>query len=82
MGNFLTKLTSRKFIACVVGVIIGIAIAFGVDISTVNTVTGAVVSVASVMSYIIMEGKIDANRVAQTIEVVQDAVETINEEGE
>ena len=33
---------------------------FGLDESTISSVAGAVVSVASVVSYIINEGKVDA----------------------
>ena len=33
---------------------------FGLDESTISSVAGAVVSVASVVSYIITEGKLDA----------------------
>ena len=57
-----SKLTSRKFWACVVGIIIGIATTFGVDESTVATVSGAVVSAASIVAYITGEAFVDASR--------------------
>lgn len=54
------KLSSRKLWAAVAGVFTGLAMAFGLDENTVNTVAGAVVSVVSVVAYILAEGKIDA----------------------
>lgn len=54
------KLSSRKFWAAMAGIITGLAMVFGLDESTISSVAGAVVSVASVASYIITEGKVDA----------------------
>ncbi|MBQ8974244.1 MAG: hypothetical protein IJ072_00800, partial [Oscillospiraceae bacterium] len=58
--DFLTKLSSRKLWALVLGVIAGLALIFGVDEGVINTVAGAVVAASSVVSYIVTEGKIDA----------------------
>ena len=52
MQNFLKKLTSRKFLAALM--------VFGVDETTISTVAGAVTTVASVVSYIMSEGMVDA----------------------
>ena len=60
------KLSSRKLWAAVVGIITGLAMVFGLDESTINSVAGAVVSVASVVAYIITEGKVDAANVKRT----------------
>ena len=60
MQNFLKKLTSRKFLAALAGVATGLAMAFGVDETTISTVAGAVTTVASVVSYIMSEGMVDA----------------------
>ena len=60
MQNFLKKLTSRKFLAALAGVATGLAIVFGVDETTISTVAGAVTTVASVVSYIMSEGMVDA----------------------
>lgn len=60
MQNFLKKLTSRKFLAALAGVATGLAMVFGVDETTVSTVAGAVTTVASVVSYIMSEGMVDA----------------------
>ncbi len=60
MQNFLKKLTSRKFLAALAGVATGLAMVFGVDETTISTVAGAVTMVASVVSYIMSEGMVDA----------------------
>ena len=60
MQNFLKKLTSRKFLAALAGVATGLAMGFGVDETTISTVAGAVTTVASVVSYIMSEGMVDA----------------------
>ena len=60
MQNFLKKLTSRKFLAALAGVATGLAMVFGVDETTISTVAGAVTTVASVVSYIMSEGRVDA----------------------
>lgn len=59
------KLSSRKLWAAIAGVITGLAMVFGLDENTISSVAGAVVSVASVVSYIITEGKVDAAGVKQ-----------------
>lgn len=76
----LKKLTSRKLIACVVGVVIGLVELFGLDESVITTVAGAVTAVGSVVTYIITEGCVDAAAVslAQTAaEQVTEAVEAV-----
>ena len=60
MQNFLKKLTSRKFLAALAGVATGLAMVFRVDETTISTVAGAVTTVASVVSYIMSEGMVDA----------------------
>ena len=75
MKAFMKKLTSRKFLTCVAGVVLGVCMVFGLDESAVNTIAGAVTSVASVIIYIYSEGKIDAAAVDMIVEVVEE-VET------
>lgn len=60
MEKFLKKLSSRKFLAAVAGFVAGLAIVFGLDENTISAVSGAVVSMMSVITYIITEGKVDA----------------------
>ncbi|MCD8119759.1 MAG: hypothetical protein LUE29_09840 [Lachnospiraceae bacterium] len=75
MKSFLTRLTSRKFIASMLGVILGIAVTFGVDGSTVTNVMGIITSAASIVSYIITEGKVDAASVGNIIDYIEVAEE-------
>lgn len=77
MKTLKEKLTSRKFLAAVAGLIAGLAMVFGLDESIVTQVSGAVVSVASVIAYIITEGRIDAAAVGQAAEDVAEAVDSV-----
>lgn len=79
MKAFLKKLTSRKFLAAAAGVIAGLAMVFGLDESVITTVAGAVTAVASVVTYIMTEGKVDAAAVGDAAGKVQDAVEVLAE---
>ena len=62
------KLNSRKLWAAVAGIVTGLAMVFGLDENTISSVAGAVVSVASVVAYIVTEGKVDAQSVKTTAE--------------
>ena len=80
MKEFMKKLTSRKFLSCVAGVVIGVCMMFGLDESVVNTIVGAVTSLSSVVIYIYTEGKIDAaavNKIKDTVDKVEDAAEAV-----
>ncbi|MCC8079513.1 MAG: hypothetical protein LIO57_05585 [Oscillospiraceae bacterium] len=81
MQAFLKKLTSRKFLAAAAGLITGLAMVFGLDESIISSAAGAVVSVASVVTYIVTEGKVDAAAVSQAVESVQTAAYTVWDEG-
>jgi len=78
MGNIITKLTSRKLWLALAGVATGIAMALGASSSEIATIAGAVTTLVSVVAYIVTEGKIDAERVKVTIEVIQDAKDIIS----
>ena len=54
------KLSSRKFWAAAAGIVTGLAMVFKLDEGTISTVAGAVVSAASVVAYVMTEGKVDA----------------------
>jgi len=73
------KLGSRKLWAAAAGIVTGLAMVFGLDENTISTVAGAVVSVASVVAYIMAEGKVDAESVKKTVESVQNAVEAVGD---
>lgn len=61
------KLSSRKLWAAAAGIVTGLAMVFGLDEGTISSVAGAVVSVASVVSYIIAEGKVDAEGIKKAV---------------
>lgn len=77
MKDILKKLTSRKLWLAIGGVAAGLAMALGVDASDLQAIAGATTAIASVISYITTEGKIDAERVKVAIEKTQEAVKTI-----
>ena len=77
--NWKQKLSSRKLWACVVGVVVGIAVAFGVDGNTITTVAGAVTSMVSVIAYVVTEGKIDKAAVNQLYIDTETIVEEVKE---
>lgn len=74
------KLSSRKLWAAIAGVITGLSMVFGLDEGTINTVAGAVVSVMSVITYIVTEGKIDAAAVGNAAQQIQDSIDKITED--
>lgn len=79
MELLIGKLTSRKFLTCVAGFIMGICVAFGIDEGAVSVIAGAVTSIASVVSYIITEGKIDAEAVDKMTGGIKDAIDVFEE---
>lgn len=80
MNEILRKLTSRKLWMAVAGIVSGIAMALGADGSEITTVAGAVTALVSAVTYIVVEGKVDAEGVKNVVVSVQDAVEVIEDE--
>lgn len=78
MHKIVQKLSSRKLWAAAAGLIAGLAMVFGLDEGIISTVSGAVVTVASVVIYIATEGKVDAAAVKKAVEDVQAAEEAID----
>lgn len=74
MNNILRKLSSRKLWMAIAGVATGIAMALGADASEVSEVAGAVTAIVSVVTYIVVEGKVDAESVKSAIIEVDDAM--------
>ena len=66
--NWKRKLSSRKLRAAAAGIVTGLAMVFGLDENTITTVAGAVVSAASVVAYVLAEGKVDAESVKNATE--------------
>jgi multisubunit Na+/H+ antiporter MnhC subunit len=80
MRAFLEKLKSRKFLTCVVGIIMGACMYFGLDVDVVDKVSGAVLSALSIVMYIYTEGKIDAeavDKIKDTIDKTEDAADAV-----
>lgn len=80
METLKRKLSSRKLWAAVAGIVTGLAMVFGLDEHVITTVAGAVVSLASVVAYIVTEGKVDAAAVKGAAEDVMEAVEVLEHE--
>ena len=81
MQTFIKKISSRKFLTCIAGVVLGICMIFGLDEGSVNTIAGAIMSLASAVIYIYTEGKIDeaaVNKIKDAADKVEDATEAID----
>jgi phage shock protein PspC (stress-responsive transcriptional regulator) len=77
MKELLRKLSSRKLWMAIAGVATGVAMALGADTTEIGSVAGAVTALISAVTYIIVEGKVDAEGVKNAIEATQDAVDII-----
>lgn len=77
MSEILRKLSSRKLWMALAGIATGVAMALGAESTEISTVAGAVTAVVSVVTYIITEGKIDAEGVKNAIIEIQDGIEAI-----
>ena len=64
MKELLKKFTGRKFIAMILGVLVGVALAFGTEGEDIATVAGAVTSLGALLYYMFTEGKIDREALA------------------
>lgn len=73
MKELMRKLSSRKLWLAAAGIATGVAMAFGIDEGAVATVAGAVTAVTSVVTYILAEGRVDAEAVKNAAAQVQDA---------
>lgn len=61
MRDWKTKLTSRKFWAAVVGVVLSVMVAFGADSETQDKTVGVITASATLIAYIVGEGLTDAS---------------------
>lgn len=80
MNNILRKLSSRKLWLAIAGVATGIAMVLGADSTDIQTVAGAITSLVSVITYIITEGKIDAESVKNAVESTETAIDVFEKE--
>ena len=82
MSNVIRKLTSRKLWLAFAGVATGIAMVLGVESTEIGTVAGAVTALVSVVTYIITEGKIDAESVKTAVIEVQEVADLLDGDDE
>lgn len=75
--DIIRKLTSRKLWLAIAGFSGGMCMALGVDASDIQAVAGAVTALVSAVSYIYVEGKVDAARVKNAAEAAQEAAEAL-----
>lgn len=75
--NWKQKLTSRKLWVSVIGVVVGLAAAFGIEENEYAQVVGVVTSLVSVISYIFGEAKVDAARVSGESPVSENRVDSM-----
>lgn len=64
------KLTSRKLWVALAGFVAGLYVALGGDAETAETVSGLIMSGASVLGYLLAEGLTDAAEAGAPVEVV------------
>lgn len=77
--NWKKKLSSRKLWAAIVGVVVGLAAAFGIEGNEYAEVAGIVTSAVSVVAYIFGEAKIDA---AASVPIILPEIDDTPEETE
>ena len=82
MNELVRKLSSRKLWAALIGVAAGLGMVFGLDEHVVSSVSGAVIALGSIVTYIVTEGKIDAESVKTATDVIFDLVEDLTEEAD
>ena len=81
MKEFLNKFKSRKFLTCIAGIVMGACMYFGLDMGVVDNVSGAVVDISSIITYIYTEGKIDAaaaGKIKDAVDEVEIAIDAID----
>jgi len=78
MTNFLSG--KKKILTMILGVVSGLLIAFGLEPTEVNVIAGAVVAVGSAVSYLLVEGKIDVERIKNAALAVNDAIEYFDDD--
>lgn len=77
MNNFLRKLTSRKLWVTVVGIVVGIAAAFGISENEYAQIVGLIGAIASALNYVHAEGQVDK---ASAVPLIIEAEEKTGED--
>lgn len=76
MNNILRKLTSRKLWVTVVGIVVGIAAAFGITENEYAQIVGLIGAIAAAVNYVHAEGLVDK---ASAVPIIIEAEETDND---
>ena len=79
MNNILRKLTSRKLWVTIVGIVVGIAAAFGITESEYAQVVGLIGAIAAAVNYVHAEGLVDK---ASAVPIIVEAEESDTEDDE
>ena len=74
MKTFLSKLSSRKFLVSIAGIVSGIVL-----IANGNATEGVATVIASVVGYLVAEGYIDAKAVKMATDKVEEKIEEVEE---
>ena len=82
MKNILKKLASRKLWLALAGIAMGLSMTLGADAEDISAVAGAVTALISAVTYILVEGKLDAERIKTAAEKTQAALEVFHDDGE
>ena len=77
--TFLEKLTSRKFWVSFAGFLCGIIGMFGVDDNVISIVSFGVLSLGSIVAYIVSEGKLDTTSMQNLITLVSQIIDRIDD---
>ena len=76
MKTFIRKISSRKLWVAIAGIVVGLAAAFGIDESEYAPVVGIIGAIASCITYIIGESKVDAAGATATDYIIEPEVVT------
>lgn len=79
MKDFFNKFKSRKFLTCVIGILMGVCMYFGVDVTVMDKVAGAIMSIVSIVTYIAVEGTIDAAAIKDVVDKVDEAIDAVED---
>lgn len=71
-NTIIRKLTSRKLWIAIVGIVVGLATAFGVQENEYAQIVGTVGSIISAITYIMGESLVDAANKVEYVEVESD----------
>ena len=73
MNNILRKLSSRKLWVTIVGIVVGIAAAFGITENEYAQIVGLIGAIAAAVNYVHAEGIVDK---ASAVPIIIEAEET------